>query len=136
MKIIRWILGRIILLLNFIFSPKKLQRDAASQQKVDQQTKSLQLYQFAACPFCVKVRRVMRKNALNIELVDAQQPANRALLIEQGGKGTVPCLRIEEDNKITWMYESSDIVAYLEKGLLNPSRPIVIFNDYKEWRLI
>ncbi|MEG3756094.1 MAG: glutathione S-transferase N-terminal domain-containing protein [Psychromonas sp.] len=115
MKIIRWVLGRIILLLNFILAPKKLKRDAALQQKIDQETKHLQLYQFAACPFCVKVRRTMRKNALDIKLVDAKQPANRALLIEQGGKGTVPCLRIEEDNKITWMYESSDIITYLEK---------------------
>jgi len=115
MKIIRWILGRIILLFNFIFAPQKPKRDAGLQQEIDQQTSNLQLYQFAACPFCVKVRRTMRKNGLNIKLVDAQQPANRALLIEQGGKGTVPCLRIEEGNKITWMYESSDIVSYLEK---------------------
>lgn len=114
MKTIRWLLGRLILALNFIFAPKKLKRKADLQQKVDQETKSLQLYQFAACPFCVKVRRAMRRNALNIELVDAKQPENRATLMEQGGKGSVPCLRIEENNNVTWMYESSDIINYLE----------------------
>jgi len=32
-----------------------------------------------------------------------------------GGKLTVPCLKIENDSgEVTWMYESSDIVAYLE----------------------
>ena len=42
-------------------------------------------------------------------------PENRQLLIDQGGKGTVPCLRIEENDQVTWMYESSDIIDYLEK---------------------
>ncbi|WP_141710024.1 glutathione S-transferase N-terminal domain-containing protein, partial [Vibrio splendidus] len=27
----------------------------------------------------------------------------------------VPCLRIEKGGKTEWMYESSDIVTYLEK---------------------
>ncbi|MCA7113286.1 hypothetical protein LGL75_14005 [Staphylococcus aureus] len=27
----------------------------------------------------------------------------------------MPCLRIEENGQTRWMYESSDIVAYLEK---------------------
>ncbi|HAI96784.1 MAG TPA: glutaredoxin, partial [Methylococcaceae bacterium] len=33
---------------------------------------------------------------------------------EGGGKLKVPCLRIEEDGKVSWMYESSDIINYLE----------------------
>lgn len=115
MKIIRWLLGRLILALNFIFSPKQLSRSPSEQQKVDLETKKLQLFQFAACPFCVKVRRTIHKNALNIKLVDAKVPENRQLLIDQGGKGTVPCLRIEENDQVTWMYESSDIIDYLEK---------------------
>lgn len=115
MKIIRWLLGRLILTLNFIFAPKKLKRTVAEQEKIDIETKNLQLYQFAACPFCVKVRRAIRRNGLNIELVDAKQADNRKELLEQGGYTKVPCLRIEEDNKITWMYESSDIIDYLEK---------------------
>ena len=115
MKIIRWLLGRLILILNFIFAPKKVKRKDDLQQKVDQETKSLQLYQFAACPFCVKVRRAIHRNALNIELVDAKQPEHKKVLAEQGGHVKVPCLRIEENNTVTWMYESSDIVSYLEK---------------------
>lgn len=114
MKIIRWLLGRLILALNFIFTPKKIKREATLQQKIDQETKKLQLFQFEACPFCVKVRRKIRSNSLKIALVDAKKPQNKQLLTEQGGKGKVPCLRIEEDNKVTWMYESSDIIQYLE----------------------
>ena len=35
-------------------------------------------------------------------------------LIQGGGKGTVPCLRIERDTgDVEWLYESVDIVDYL-----------------------
>jgi len=114
MNIIRWLLGRLILTLNFIFAPKKRKRSVDEQQKVDQATQQLQLFQYAACPFCVKVRRAMRRNALSITLIDAKKPANKQKLAEQGGHIKVPCLRIEDQGEITWMYESSDIVNYLE----------------------
>jgi glutaredoxin len=115
MFIIRWILGRVILFLNFIFSPKKLKRDASAQAIIDAQTKSLQLYQYQACPFCVKVRREIRRKGLNIATVDAKNEQNKQQLASLGGKVQVPCLRIEEDDKVSWMYESSAISEYLNK---------------------
>ena len=113
MFIIRWVLGRIILLLNFIFSPKKMKRESTAQTAVDAQTKLLQLYQYQACPFCVKVRRDIRRNGLNIVTVDAKKEDNKQVLATQGGKVQVPCLRIEEGNNVSWMYESSAISDYL-----------------------
>jgi glutaredoxin len=115
MFIIRWILGRIILLLNFVFSPKKLKRETSAQAEIDAQTKFLQLYQYNACPFCVKVRRDIRRKGLNITTVDAKQEENKQQLASLGGKIQVPCLRIEEGNNITWMYESSAISHYLNE---------------------
>ncbi|MCG9697068.1 glutathione S-transferase N-terminal domain-containing protein [Shewanella sp. Isolate11] len=115
MFIVRWLLGRIILLLNAIFAPKKRQRPVTEQVKVDEQTRSLQLYQYAACPFCVKVRRTMRRQGLNINLIDAKQTEHQQTLVEQGGRAMVPCLRIEEDGQVKWMYESSDIINYLNQ---------------------
>ncbi|HEY7866292.1 MAG TPA: glutathione S-transferase N-terminal domain-containing protein [Psychromonas sp.] len=113
MFIIRWVLGRIILLLNFIFTPKKLKRDIQEQSKIDAQTQNMQLYQYKACPFCVKVRRAMRRQGLNINTIDAKQAEHRALLANQGGQIKVPCLRIEENNQVTWLYESSAIIEHL-----------------------
>jgi glutaredoxin len=115
MFIIRWILGRIILVLNFIFSPKKQKRENGAQEAVDAQTKSLQLYQFEACPFCVKVRREIRRKGLNINTIDAKKEQHKAELLAQGGKVQVPCLRIEEENEVSWMYESSAISNYLNE---------------------
>ena len=117
MKIIRWLLGRIILTLDFITSPKGLSRDSTDQQTVDTATRKLALYQFAACPFCVKVRRSMKKLSLDIELRDAQKNQQfRTELEQQGGRIKAPCLRIEDsEGEITWMYESKDIINYLEQ---------------------
>ncbi|MEH6454295.1 MAG: glutathione S-transferase N-terminal domain-containing protein [Psychromonas sp.] len=115
MFIIRWLLGRIILLLNFIFPPKKRKRDPEDQQKIDLQTQTMQLYQYQACPFCVKVRRGMRRQGLNISTIDAKQQANKTILEKEGGKIKVPCLRIEENNNVTWLYESSAIIEHLNK---------------------
>lgn len=114
MYVVRWILGKLILILNFIFSPRGNKRDEKEQNIVDEQTKLLTLYQFSTCPFCVKVRRQMKRLSLNIALVDAKEEANKSELIAQGGSQKVPCLRIEHSNgDVQWMYESSDINTYL-----------------------
>ena len=76
MKVIRWILGRLIILLDFIFSPKPILRDKTSQDLVNTITNRYKLYQYYACPFCVKVRRFLRKESINIEFIDAKDELN------------------------------------------------------------
>jgi glutaredoxin len=116
MKTIRWILGKIILLLDAISAPKGIVRDAAAQKQIDAATASMSMYQFKACPFCVKVRRELKRHSLNIELRDAQNNADiKAELTREGGRHKVPCLRIEKsDSSVEWLYESNDIIAYLK----------------------
>jgi glutaredoxin len=114
LKFIRWLLSLIILTLDGLFSPTAMVRASEHQSEVDAATKSLALYQFERCPFCVKVRRQVRRLGLNIELRDAQNdPRWRQELIAGGGELQVPCLRIEENGAVRWMYESDDINAYL-----------------------
>jgi glutaredoxin len=116
MKLVRRLLGRLILLFDFLFHPKARKRAPHEQEMVDQQTKQLALYQFKACPFCVKVRRAMKRQNLTIELRDAKNVAtHRDSLLQQGGKVKVPCLRIQDNQEVTWLYESNDIIAYLNK---------------------
>ena len=116
MLVIRWVLGRIILLLNWVFTPKGIKRSAEDQQAIDKQTATMALYQYEACPFCVKVRRSMKRNTLKIETRDAKRnEAFKAELLEKGGKLKVPCLKIQENGEERWMYESSDIITFLEQ---------------------
>ena len=116
-KTLRVILGPILLLKEKMTAPAGLVRSAEAQQAVDLQSRSLALYQFKTCPFCIKVRQEMRRLSLDIELRDAQNDdTHRAALIAGGGKPMVPCLRIEEaDGQCRWMYESGDIIAYLRE---------------------
>ena len=117
MSLIRWPIGRLILLVNFVFSPRSPKRSLAEQAKVDYKTKNLSLYQLPSCPFCVKVRRTMKREGLNIELRNINQKNDyREELIREGGKRTVPCLRIEKsDGQVQWLYESSDVIAHLQQ---------------------
>lgn len=115
MSVIRYLLGRLILLCNFIFSPKTVKRSDEQQQALNSQTKGFSMYQLNACPFCVKVRRTIKRHSLMIELRDIKQENHLSDLVEQGGKRTVPCLRIDNaDGDSTWLYESNDIIKYLD----------------------
>ena len=116
MKLIRFIVGRIILLLDFLTRPSPVIRSREDQDSVDAAVTGLSLYQFKACPFCVKVRRELKRHSLNIELRDAQHNVGiKAELTSEGGCHKVPCLRIEKpDNSVEWLYESNDIIAYLK----------------------
>lgn len=119
MKFVRWFLGRLVLTIDFLTRPKSITRDQKAQDAIDALTAGLSLYQFNACPFCVKVRRQFRRHALNIELRDAKNNATfKDELTQEGGKYKVPCLRIEKgDGNVTWLYESEDIIAFLKTEL-------------------
>ena len=87
MNFVRWILGKLVLGYDLLTRPKPMERDAAEQQKLDAETQKLALYQFNACPFCVKVRREIRRYALNIELRDARNDeVHKQALIAGGGR--------------------------------------------------
>jgi len=115
MKYIRNLLGAIIIMLDAITRPKPMQRSEDDQREVDLKAKNLSLFQFHGCPFCVKVRRAIHKLNVNIELRDAKIEEIGDELLKEGGKRKVPCLRINENGTIQWMYESNNIITYLQK---------------------
>lgn len=114
---LRVVLTPVMLISETLSTPKRMQRPPAEQAKVDAACKNLALYQFRACPFCIKVRKEMARLNLNIEVRDAQLVAeHREALQSGGGRVKVPCLRIEHDGGDTeWMYESDDIITWLRK---------------------
>ena len=118
MKLIRWVLGKIILFLDVLFSPKVLSRDSFNQTKINKVTSSYKLYQYNACPFCVKVRRFIKRESLEIDIVDAKKQIYKQELIKNGGKQKVPCLKVKfKNNKVRWIYESKDIIDFISKEI-------------------
>jgi glutaredoxin len=116
-KIIRAILGPMLLAFERLFKPKSMVRPPQLQSQVDEATTNLSLYQFPTCPFCLKVRRTIQRLGLKIELRDIlKNKAFESELIQQGGLRQAPCLRINKsDGTVQWMYESDDIIDYLQK---------------------
>ncbi|MGE8408856.1 MAG: glutathione S-transferase N-terminal domain-containing protein [Pseudomonas sp.] len=115
-KALRVGLGQVIVFLDWVSRPSKLKRDPAAQARVEEQARGLSLYQFHACPFCVKTRRTLHRLNVPVTLRDAKNnEQDRQTLLSEGGKIKVPCLRIEENGKTTWMYESKAIIEYLDQ---------------------
>ena len=116
-RLVRAILGPFVLLWERLTAPRGIQRPPEKQAEVDEACRHLALYQFRTCPFCIRVRQTMRRLSLPVELRDARNDDRyRQELLEGGGEVKVPCLRISEaDGTVRWMYESDDIIAWLER---------------------
>ncbi len=121
---VRLVLSPVMLVAEKLSTPRSVERSAEEQAQVDEQCRQLALYQFRACPFCIKVRKEMARLGLQIEIRDAQlDPDHRRALEQGGGKVKVPCLRItHEDGRDEWLYESDDINAWLHRRFGRPEQ--------------
>ncbi|MFN3578992.1 MAG: glutaredoxin family protein [Pseudomonas sp.] len=115
-KALRVGLGNLIIFIDFLTRPRKLKRSAEAQAQVESAAAGLSLYQFRACPFCVKTRRTLHRLNVPVAVRDAKNnPQDRQTLLEQGGKIQVPCLRIDEAGQTRWLYDSKAINSYLHE---------------------
>jgi len=122
--VVHYTIGPLLLLWEKLATPAGIQRPEEVQQAVDASTRKLVLYQFLMCPFCVTVRRTIKRLSLNIETRDAlRDMASRTQLLQGGGQLQVPCLRItDEQGNVTWMYESHAIINYLQAAYASPCK--------------
>lgn len=79
-----------------------------------------QLFQYASCPFCHRVRHFLTQAGIDIPMRDIlTERAAFDELMQGGGSQMVPCLRIERtgvlhsSDSVEWLYESLDIMKYL-----------------------
>ena len=114
---IHLVVGGLIRLVDLLTTPTPLQRPAEEQARIAEACNNLMLYHYPSCPFCVRVRRHMKRLNLPIRLIDPRRDAQAMQrLVEQGGRQQVPCLQIiEADGQSVWMYESADINSYLDR---------------------
>ncbi len=114
---IKKISGVVVGMAEKMLRPNPPQRDNEAQLLVDKITGQLVLYHFDACPYCLRVRRSIDKLGLHIEKKDIlHDPQAKNELVVGGGRAMVPCLRIRSANgPDKWLYESNDIVHWLEQ---------------------
>lgn len=122
-RTLRLILTPFMLVGEKLSTPKGLSRLPADQAIADRACQNLALYQFSACPFCIKVRKEIARLGLNIETRDAQHnEQHKSALQTGGGRVKVPCLMIRQDDGETqWLYESDDIKAWLQERFATAS---------------
>ena len=74
------------------------------------------LYYRQSCPFCRYVSAYLKSKGIVIDgknIIENQKDLNE--LISRGGKRQVPCLKIVIGCSEKWLYESTDIVEFIEQ---------------------
>ena len=90
-------------------------RTPEQQAEVERRAQHLTLYHRPTCPFCMRVFIALARLDVPIQRRNITTDAEaRTELVSGGGRQQVPCLRIEESGGTRWLYESADIIAYLE----------------------
>lgn len=116
-RTLRLILTPFVLISEKLSTPASVQRSDKEQAEIDRAAANLALYQFRACPFCIKVRKEIARLGLTIEARDTQSDEQHRRELEAGGgRIKVPCLLIQHDEgEREWLYESDDIIAWLRQ---------------------
>ncbi len=95
---------------------KPLQRSEHEQASVNRLAASLTLYDLKNCPYCHRVRKHLKQ--LNVDVQEKNLKRCHIYqkeLLSGGGRAQVPCLKIEKKSGTKWLYESSDIIRYLDE---------------------
>ncbi len=91
-------------------------RSAQQQRALLEASAGHALYIMSGCPYCIRVLLQMRRLGLPIEVRNvSSEPRHAGDLRQYGGKLQAPCLRIEQQGEVRWMYESADIIHYLKQ---------------------
>jgi len=116
-KWVRPVLSALILGWERMFPGRaKRLRAPAELAQLQPELQRLVLYQFPACPFCVKVRRQLRMMDLPVRIQNALPGTDAARELQAGGgELQVPCLRISDGAGASaqWLYESDAIIEYM-----------------------
>lgn len=108
---------RITRKLKGLFGQSRPLRSPEAQAEADRQCQNLSLYDLQFCPYCLKVRMQMKALELKIALRNIDEAKWGNELMREGGKFQAPCLRIQHGpDKVEWLYESEDIIAWLKQG--------------------
>ncbi|MEH6344152.1 MAG: glutaredoxin [Bermanella sp.] len=92
-----------------------VKRSAIEQSRVDRLANGLTLYTLSTCPYSAKVHRHLKQLNISIGIKNLKRcNAYQKELLAGGGRAQVPCLRIESNSGSRWLYESQDILTYID----------------------
>ncbi len=86
------------------------------------QDMQITLFQFETCPFCVKVRDKLAELSIDYEKVNVERDREdplRKKLLEKSGVGTVPVIRVVDENGEKYIGDSGRIIDFLDASKAN-----------------
>jgi glutaredoxin 2 len=84
-------------------------------RKKPENTTQYSLYYYDSCPFCARVLLSLNQVKVDVELRNVMSDSNHRSALQQAtGRTTVPCLRIDNGTDSEWMFESMDIMRFLQ----------------------
>ncbi len=96
-----------------------VKRNSGEKQRAERLANCLTLYDLSSCPYSAKVRRHIKYLSISVTVKNLKRcHVYENELIAGGGRAQVPCLRIETAQGSRWLYESKDILAYLDKKFM------------------
>lgn len=77
---------------------------------------TLTLFKMNNCPYCIKTMKAIKHLKVNIDYKDINESEkHNKILIQEGGKRQVPCLKIVNNKEAPiWLYESNHIIDFLK----------------------
>lgn len=86
-----------------------------SNKPVVTENTQFSLYYYDSCPFCARVLRALQGVNVKVELRNVFSDQNHRNDLQKATKRTtVPCLRIDNGSDSQWMFESMDIIRFLQ----------------------
>ena len=86
-----------------------------SNKQTEASNTQYSLYYYDSCPFCVRVLRSLQSLSVDVELRNIlSETRHRTALQQATGRSMVPCLRIDNGPDSQWMFESMDIIRFLQ----------------------
>lgn len=99
-----------------VIATPKVQRTPREQKKADRNAGYLTLYDCNTKPFNNKIQRHLKQLNVSVTVKNLNRcHTYQKELLSGGGKAQVPCLRIDSPNGSRWLYESNDIIQYLDR---------------------
>ena len=101
-----------------------VQRSSEEQASIERKAAYLTLYDQGSNSCSTKVRRHIKWLNLPIVVKDLKRcHIYQKELLSGGGRAQLPCLRIEKTTGTEWLYESEDIIRYLDRRFAPKSKP-------------
>ncbi len=96
--------------------PEQIQRTEQQRKLLAPLVSGLKIYDYKGCPRSLKLRNELHRLNLDIPYCDIRKcQIHYDNLLSQYGSLRAPCLRIEENHRVTWLDEPEQIIHYLNQ---------------------